>query len=123
MAGHCGLDLGAVSAIPDGGAIGAAVAVGDQEVPLILTRRGESVSVFVNRCPHVGVGLDWVPGRFMDPDGRLLQCAMHGAQFRPADGFCVAGPCAGQSLIPLPARVSHGHLWLEALPDASLAPQ
>jgi len=35
----------------------------------------------------------------------LIQCATHGALFRIRDGYCVAGPCAGQGLIPLEVKV------------------
>ncbi|MFM7274730.1 MAG: Rieske (2Fe-2S) protein [Gammaproteobacteria bacterium] len=58
----------------------------------------DDLHVYVNACPHRGTELDWNPGAFLSPDGRHLQCATHGARFDPATGFCLTGPCAGESL-------------------------
>ena len=35
-----------------------------------------------------------------DASGQLV-CGIHGATFRPTDGHCTAGPCAGAALEPL----------------------
>jgi len=56
------------------------------------------VSAFVNRCPHLGVELDWQPGEFFEGTGLYLVCSTHGALFEPASGYCFAGPCRGASL-------------------------
>ena len=53
---------------------------------------------YLNRCPHQGTELDWLPGVFLDQSGRYLQCATHGALFEPGSGLCVSGPCRGESL-------------------------
>jgi nitrite reductase/ring-hydroxylating ferredoxin subunit len=60
---------------------------------------------YVNRCPHVGISLDWVDNQFFTVDGRYLMCANHGAVFEPPTGECVWGPCAGASLQSLPLEV------------------
>lgn len=59
------------------------------------------VVAYLNRCAHVPAEMDWQPGRFLDADGRWIVCAMHGAMYEPADGLCVAGPCAGARLQPV----------------------
>lgn len=59
---------------------------------------------YQNRCPHRGITLNWAPGRFMDLDNRFLQCATHGALFRPENGHCIAGPCQGDQLTPVEVR-------------------
>jgi nitrite reductase/ring-hydroxylating ferredoxin subunit len=59
---------------------------------------------FVNRCPHVGTPLDLWENEFLTEDARRIVCATHGAVFDPADGRCLAGPCAGDALTPLPIR-------------------
>jgi len=97
-----------LSDIPDGGAVGVVHGAGAARRGLILVRAGAQVRAYVNRCPHTGVSLDWVPGRFLDPEGRHLQCATHGALFQREDGLCIAGPCVGQSLEPVPVRVRAG---------------
>ena len=60
---------------------------------------------YVNSCPHVGTPLDLFPNELLDEDGHLLVCATHGALFAPDTGSCLAGPCAGDRLAPLPVRV------------------
>jgi nitrite reductase/ring-hydroxylating ferredoxin subunit len=72
---------------------------------LFLVRRGGLVRAYRNRCPHTGAPLDWTPHRFLDLDGRFIQCALHGALFRLEDGFCVWGPCAGKGLARVAVRL------------------
>ena len=67
---------------------------------------------FVNRCPHQGTELDWQPGEFFEETGLYLVCSTHGALFRPDSGFCIAGPCRGASLEPLPVREKEGQVFL-----------
>lgn len=59
-----------------------------------LRHRGQ-VHAYLNRCSHVAMELDWLPGRFFDADGEYLVCAAHGALFLPDTGACVAGPGRG----------------------------
>jgi len=91
--------------IDDGGARGFGTGRGTERVEVLVARRGPAVFAYLNVCPHLGTPLDWTPDRFMTPDGRLLRCATHDARFRVEDGYCIAGPCAGRSLTPVPARV------------------
>lgn len=53
---------------------------------------------YENHCPHTGASLNWQPNQFFDPEQEYLMCGLHGALFQPQNGFCVHGPCAGQSL-------------------------
>jgi len=53
---------------------------------------------YVNRCPHLGVELDWQPGEFFEDSGLYLVCSTHGAIFEPSTGLCVSGPCRGARL-------------------------
>ncbi|MCB1602569.1 MAG: Rieske 2Fe-2S domain-containing protein, partial [Xanthomonadales bacterium] len=55
------------------------------------------VHAYLNVCPHAGRPLNWAPGRFLYAHGQLV-CAAHGAAFRPEDGYCIGGPCRGESL-------------------------
>jgi nitrite reductase/ring-hydroxylating ferredoxin subunit len=64
---------------------------------LILLRNGAQVHAYLNVCPHAGRPLNWAPGRFLYDHGQLV-CAAHGASFRPEDGYCIGGPCKGESL-------------------------
>ncbi len=70
--------------------------------------------LYLNRCPHAGIPLEWVADAFLDDSRTLIQCANHGALFLPESGLCVAGPCAGQSLQPYPFDLIDGHITLTA---------
>jgi nitrite reductase/ring-hydroxylating ferredoxin subunit len=61
--------------------------------------------VYLNTCPHLGVPLDWLPGRFLSADGSRIVCATHGAEFRIDTGQCLRGPCRGESLTLVPSTV------------------
>ena len=63
---------------------------------------------YENACPHTGGPLDWVPDRFLAPGKDMILCATHGALFRIEDGYCLAGPCAGERLTPLPVHIVGG---------------
>jgi len=79
---------------------------------IILVRKNGQAHAYRNRCPHTGAPLDWQPGRFLDPSGEHLLCALHGALFRIEDGACLAGPCRGEGLAPLPLVERGGRLYL-----------
>jgi nitrite reductase/ring-hydroxylating ferredoxin subunit len=79
---------------------------------VFLVRRHDELYAYLNRCPHTGGPLDWVPDQFLSLDGQHIQCATHAALFRIHDGFCVAGPCSGQSLVCLPVTVKAGEVHL-----------
>ncbi|WP_293644113.1 Rieske (2Fe-2S) protein [Thiolapillus sp.] len=84
------------------------------EFSLIVVREGDLVFVYRNRCPHTGINLEWQPDRFFDLGGAFLQCATHGALFRLEDGYCVRGPCAGDSLESVSAWVIEGQVVVDA---------
>ena len=65
---------------------------------LVVVRAGRRVYGYVNACPHQGTPLEMEPDRFMNADGSYLLCRTHGALFQIEDGYCVAGPCAGDAL-------------------------
>lgn len=94
--------------LPDPGSRGMSLTLGERQYDIFLVRRAEQVYGYLNRCPHTGAPLDWMPDRFLSIDQQHIQCAMHGALFRPEDGVCVAGPCAGDRLTPVPVAVESG---------------
>lgn len=65
---------------------------------------GTTPKAYLNQCPHMGIELNWTPGRFMDTDNLFLQCSTHGALFKPRNGECIAGPCQGDALTALDIR-------------------
>jgi len=90
------------------GSRGATLRQGDRLLEVFVVRQGQGVYAYVNSCPHTGSPLDWTEHEFLSLDRRYIQCAMHAALFRVADGKCVAGPCAGASLTPVPVEVEAG---------------
>ena len=77
-----------------------------------IVRHNGLVLAYRDSCPHTGAPLAWTPDGYLDADGALIQCALHGALFLPDSGECVHGPCLGQSLVPLPVRVQDGLVLL-----------
>ncbi len=103
-----------LDAIPDGGARGFVLPdTGDGVVRMIVLRSGASVCAYRNQCPHRGTPLDLRPDDFLDREGRHLVCGTHGAIFRKDDGYCLAGPCAGDQLSPIEVRVENGIVLAE----------
>ena len=70
-----------------------------------LFLHGDEPRAYVNQCPHLGIELNWMPGRFMDADNLFIQCSTHGALFKPDTGECIAGPCQGDALAALDLRL------------------
>ncbi|MCX7563250.1 Rieske 2Fe-2S domain-containing protein [Xanthomonadaceae bacterium XH05] len=105
--------LSALDGVPDGGAAGFELAVGDDAVPLLALRACDTVRVFHNVCPHAARRLEVAPGRFIVDAGTLV-CAAHGACFTIPGGDCVAGPCRGQSLREVPSEVRGDQLWVDS---------
>jgi len=79
---------------------------------LLVAKYDGRFFVYRNQCPHTGVSLDWQPDDFMSFDQRFFQCAAHGALFQIKDGYCIAGPCSGQSLTPVPFELVDDQLFL-----------
>ncbi len=75
-------------------------------------RKGKQVYGYINRCPHTGVNLEWLPDQFLDISGSFIQCATHGALFGIEDGVCVRGPCAGDKLQAIELLIARGEVFL-----------
>jgi len=108
-----GLPLCRADALAEGTARGFVFGAGSARQAVLVVRHAGEIRAYRNACPHQGTPLEIVPDAFFDAERRFLVCRTHGAQFRPADGFCVAGPCAGRSLTPAAVRVENGMVMLE----------
>lgn len=71
-------------------------------------RKDDRVHAYANSCPHTGAMLNWGPDRFLTRAGNQIMCGVHGALFEIETGYCVAGPCQGQSLRELEVRIDAG---------------
>jgi len=70
---------------------------------------------YLNRCAHVPVELDWLPGRFLDDSGLYVICTVHGAMYDATDGACAGGPCDGRGLQAVGCREQDGQVWVNAV--------
>ncbi|MGA0603479.1 Rieske (2Fe-2S) protein [Caulobacter sp. KR2-114] len=104
-AGH---RLCALAEIADPGAKGFSFREGDKLFMGFLVRQGDQVFGYIDRCPHAGLPLATFGERFLTREGDLILCSSHGALFRPRDGLCIGGPCAGKALWPWRVRVEDG---------------
>ncbi len=68
---------------------------------------------YANRCKHVPLPLDFGDNDFFTDDKKFLICKNHGALYLPDTGECVAGPCSGAFLDPLPTTVKAGKLYCQ----------
>ena len=84
--------------IDDGATRGFEFGQGNDVLQIIVVRRGMNIYAYKNSCPHTGVSMDWVPDQFLDRTEQYIQCSVHGALFRIEDGYCIQGPCIGNSL-------------------------
>jgi len=78
------------------------------------------VVAYLNRCAHVPTEMDWRPGEFLDEERRFIVCSMHGAVYEPANGRCIAGPCAGQRLMAIDVAERDGRVYW--YPSADIGP-
>jgi nitrite reductase/ring-hydroxylating ferredoxin subunit len=75
------ITIGSLADFPDGGLV-AADADGRS---VIVARRGESVCVAANKCPHLRFSLTKGPGGLKYSDG-VVQCAWHNSRFEVCTG-------------------------------------
>ena len=99
-----------VNELDDPGAKGLVLELPDSGrlIEILLVRKAGEIYAYHNRCPHTGIQLEWIPDQFLDLDRHYIQCATHGALFRIRDGYCLRGPCAGDSLTQLDVQQSDG---------------
>jgi nitrite reductase/ring-hydroxylating ferredoxin subunit len=110
--------------LADPGALGFVCGEDGARRSVFVVRKGGRVYGYANVCPHAGAPLDWMPGVFLDEEGKFLCCGSHGALFGIEDGLCVAGPCRGARLTALRIEIVESALECPAVtwPDAPAGP-
>jgi nitrite reductase/ring-hydroxylating ferredoxin subunit len=98
--------LAAPPDLPPGKTMKFEVRRGERTEEGFLLKVGGRLKAFRNRCPHIGTPLDYGDNEFFTDDNRYLICRTHSAMFEPANGFCVAGPCAGDKLDECPVAIN-----------------
>lgn len=84
---------------------------GIQREGFVANFRGQFVA-YENLCRHIPQSLDYGDNRFFTHDGVHFLCSSHGATYEPLTGRCIAGPCQGTTLKPLPIEVADDAVWL-----------
>lgn len=103
-------DLGATKAK------GIVLGEGEARLDIVIVEWQGARHAYVNQCPHQFIPLEIFPGHFFDADRKHLICSGHAALFEPDTGFCVLGPCNGQSLKALKIEERDGEIfWNEEL--------
>ncbi len=119
--GSGGIAVCASDALVDGGdGIRFPVATRDGPADGFVVRYQGVARGYLNRCAHVGVALDWEPGKFFDRSGLYLLCATHGAVYAPDSGRCAGGPCRGQGLRVIAVTELDGTIFW--IPDRHVFP-
>lgn len=88
-----GIVLAQLDALPDPCAIVVVPHADEPFVSILVTRKGDAISAFRNKCPHAGYPLQHSSGRVIVQEGRYMVCAAHGASFTLDGGQCAGGPC------------------------------
>lgn len=88
-----GIVLAQLDALPDPCAIVVVPHPDEPFASILVTRKGDVISAFRNKCPHAGYPLQRSNGQVMLQEGRYIVCAAHGASFGISDGACAGGPC------------------------------
>lgn len=105
------MELCSISDIPPAGS--RAVKINGHQL-FVLVNEARQPVVFVNRCPHLGVPLQWQDDRFLNRDASYIICSTHGALFEKDSGLCIHGPCRGQQLIRINTRVEDDKVLVSA---------
>jgi nitrite reductase/ring-hydroxylating ferredoxin subunit len=98
--------------ITDPGSKGFELTIGRSRQSIFVIHKNSEFRAYYNQCPHTGASLEWQEDRFLDLDGALIQCATHDALFEIDTGMCIAGPCVGKSLQPLPVFIKANEIHL-----------
>ena len=77
----------------------------EELIPAFVIKYDTGFHAYLNRCGHIAVQLDFMPGEFFTDDGNTLMCATHGAEYAPDTGACLGGPSFGIGLEPLDTQV------------------
>jgi nitrite reductase/ring-hydroxylating ferredoxin subunit len=79
---------------------------------LCVVRQDEEVFIWLNDCPHEHRPMEYRQDQFLSGDGGHIVCYAHSAHFDTRTGHCFAGPCEGKRLVPVPATLSDGEVWI-----------
>lgn len=114
LAPPAGTDVCALADVADG----KAHVVRLPQFELIVAREGDEVYGYENECKHLGVGLNLLDDDEVETKDHHMLCEFHWATYRFSDGYCVAGPCQGESLNAVPLAVRGARVVIASAPAA-----
>jgi nitrite reductase/ring-hydroxylating ferredoxin subunit len=79
-------------------------------VELIVVREGAVICGYINECRHMAVPLNLLDDVGVVTAKHHMLCDHHHATFRFSDGYCVAGPCEGDSLTAVALTTRDGRI-------------
>jgi len=83
---------------------------GKSKFSMFVVNKGGEYYAYLNLCPHYSSMLNVRDGEFLNPEGSLIRCSAHFAEFRIEDGFGVSGAAENCWLDPVPVEVVNGNL-------------
>lgn len=101
-----------VDKLKTSGCFGWESVINDLLVQYFFIYHQNKILSYLNRCPHTGVNLEWVPHQFLDRDNEFIQCATHGALFNIENGLCIHGPCVGDKLEEVENAIIDNKIYL-----------
>jgi len=75
----------------------------------VVNKEGEHFA-YLNFCPPCSSALNVRDGEFLNPEGTMIRCSAHFAEFRIEDGFGVSGAAENCWLDPIPLDVANGEI-------------
>ena len=84
---------------------------GEKSISIVITIVQGKVFAYENKCPHTWLALTTASNDINSGCKQYIQCSSHFAQFRKDNGYCVYGPCKGQSLIKLNTGIENGNIY------------
>ncbi|MFT7526224.1 MAG: nitrite reductase/ring-hydroxylating ferredoxin subunit [Arenicella sp.] len=84
-----------------------------ETIPAFVVHFDYQYFAYLNKCGHIAIQLDYMPGEFFSDDGQSLICSTHGAEYAPDTGACLGGPCYGVGLEALKIIEDQGQLYLQ----------
>jgi len=109
-----GTDVCACADVADGASRVVPFGAPPQAFELIVVRSGADVFGYVNECKHMQVALNLLDDYAVETNDHHMLCQHHYATYRFNDGYCVAGPCEGESLTAVPLAVRGDRIVIAA---------
>lgn len=87
---------------------------GKSKFSMFVVNQDGEYHAYLNFCPHYSSALNVRVGEFLNPEGTMIRCSAHFAEFRIEDGFGVSGAAENCWLDPIPVEIKDGELRIAA---------